>query len=99
MDESVSYEKLLTINPGRLKPWRRIFGTLLTAYIFAFVLGIKLLKVGIGGIELNDFLGSRPWLSLAVGLLTGLAYPYVRDSIVAQLPPGPTKVTEPSSKK
>jgi hypothetical protein len=89
-NDNITYEGLLTINPGRWKPWKRTFSTLITAYVFAFIIGINAFQIGIGGVLLNNFIVSgpsgQPWLSLAVGFVTGFTFPLVRD-IVTQFKP------------
>jgi hypothetical protein len=84
--ENVTYDGLLAINPGRWKPWRRTASTLITAYVFAFIIGVGAFQIGIGSILLNEFISTRPWLSIAVGFVTGFTFPYVRD-IVTQFKP------------
>jgi hypothetical protein len=86
MGENVTYDGLLAINPGRWKPWRRTASTLITAYVFAFIVGVGAFQIGIGSILLNDFISTRPWLSVAIGFVTGFTFPYVRD-IVTQFKP------------
>jgi hypothetical protein len=84
--EKTDYEGLLAINPGRWKPWKRTASTLITAYVFAFIVGINAFQIGIGGVLLNNFISTQPWLSIAVGFVTGFTFPYVRD-IVTQFKP------------
>jgi hypothetical protein len=84
--EKTTYDGLLAINPGRWKPWKRTITTLITAYVFAFIIGVGAFQIGIGGILLNDFISTQPWLSVAVGFVTGFTFPYVRD-IVTQFKP------------
>jgi hypothetical protein len=86
VSENLTYARLLAINPGRWKPWRRTASTVITAYVFAFIVGVGAFQIGIGSILLNDFISTRPWLSVAVGFVTGFTFPYVRD-IVTQFKP------------
>lgn len=84
--EKISYDALIAMNPGRWKPWRRTVGTLITGYVLAFILGVGAFQIGISNILLNDFISTRPWLSVAIGFVTGFTFPYVRD-IVTQFKP------------
>lgn len=84
--DNITYDELLTFNPGRWKPPSRTINTWVTAYVFAFLLGVGAFQIGIGSVFLNDFITGRPWLSVAIGFVTGFAYPYVQD-IVTQLKP------------
>lgn len=86
VSDDVPYEQLQAINPGRWKPFQRALNTLIVAYVFAAILGSDAFKVGIGSILLNDFIKDQPLLSLAIGFVTGFAYPYVRD-IIRQFEP------------
>jgi len=79
--DDVPYEQLRAINPGRWKPFQRAFNTLLVAYIFAAMLGAGAFQVGVASILLNDFVDKKPELSLAIGFVTGFAFPYVRDLV------------------
>src|SRR5712691_7617783 len=54
--EKISYDGLLAMNPGRRKPWERTASTLITAYVFAFIVGVGAFQIGIAGILLNDFI-------------------------------------------
>lgn len=84
--DNITYDRLLTFNSGRWEPPSRTINTWVTAYVFAFLLGIGAVQIGIGSVLLNDFITGRPWLSVAIGFVTGFAYPYVQD-IVTQLKP------------
>jgi hypothetical protein len=90
MGEKVTYDGLLAINPGRWQPWKRVVSTLVTAYVFAFILGINAFQIGIANIALNDFVKDKPWLSLAIGFVTGFTFPIVRD-IVTRFQPEPER--------
>jgi hypothetical protein len=96
MGENVTYDGLILINPGRWKPWKRTASTLITAYVFAFIIGVGAFQIGIGGILLNDFISGQPWLSLAVGFVTGFTFPYVRD-LVTQFKPERRDASPPGS--
>jgi hypothetical protein len=86
VNDDIPYENLLAINPGRWKPFQRAFNTTIVGYIFAGILGVGAFQVGVASVLLNDFIDKKPVLSLAIGFVTGLAFPYVRD-IVQQFRP------------
>jgi hypothetical protein len=81
VNDDIPYEALIGINPGRWKPIARSVNTLVVAYVFAALLAMGALKVGVGNLLLNDFMGSNPGLSVAIGFITGFAFPYVRDIV------------------
>jgi hypothetical protein len=82
----MKYESLLEMDPDRWRPGQRILITIAVAYAFAFVLGIKVVQVGLGTVLLNDFVDKRPEAALAIGGVAGLAFPFVRD-ILSRLRP------------
>jgi len=84
--DSVTYSQLAEINPGRWKPVQRAVNTLIIAAIFAAILAKGVFHVGVASTVLNDFWINDPMLSVAVGFVTGFAYPFVRD-IVQQFRP------------
>jgi hypothetical protein len=90
-ERDFSFEELQSINPGRWKPIQRSINITFTAYILAFLMGIRAFQIGVGTILLNEFITTKPFLSIAVGLVTGLAFPYVRD-VIQQF--RPIRVTE-----
>jgi hypothetical protein len=75
----MKYESLLEMDPDRWRPGQRILITIGVAFAFAFVLWVNVVKVGLGTVLLNDFLGQSPEAALAIGGVAGLAFPYVRD--------------------
>lgn len=77
----VGYDKLLYMDLERWRPRDRLIVTIGVSYMLAFVLGIQLFQVGLGNVLLNDFIDKRPAVALAVGGITGLAFPYVKDLI------------------
>jgi hypothetical protein len=77
--EEISFEKLLLLNPGRWNPAQRLVNTILTAWCFAFIMGIQLMQIGVMNVLLNDFARDKPYLALVVGFVTGFAFPYVRE--------------------
>jgi hypothetical protein len=79
VNDDIPYEQLRAINPGRWKPIQRLFNTIIVACIFAGVLGIGAVQVGIANVLLNDFIDKKPFLSLVIGFVTGFSFPYVRD--------------------
>jgi hypothetical protein len=79
--DDVSYAQLQSLNPGRWSPFQRIVNTVVTAYCFAGLMGLGVFQVGVANILLNDFASSKPFLTLGIGVITGLSYPYVRDII------------------
>jgi hypothetical protein len=81
VSDDVPYEQLRAINPGRWKPFQRAFNTVLVAYIFAGMLGVGAFQVGVASVLLNDFIDKKPELSLAIGFVSGFAFPYVRDLV------------------
>ena len=80
-DEISKYDELKGINQGRWNVKQRVINILVTAYLFAFLLAIGIVQIGVGNILLNDFATTRPYLSPLVGFVTGFAFPYVRDVI------------------
>jgi len=81
VNDDIPYEQLRAINPGRWKPVQRLFNTIIVACIFAGVLGIGAVQIGIATVLLNDFIDKKPFLSLVVGFVTGFSFPYVRDLV------------------
>ncbi|MEJ1975053.1 MAG: hypothetical protein WDN49_02350 [Acetobacteraceae bacterium] len=81
MDREIAFDDLLKINPGRWKPLQRLVNTLVTAGIFAGIMSIGAIQIGVLSVLLNDFSSKRPLLSLAVGFVSGFSFPYVRDLI------------------
>jgi hypothetical protein len=81
VNDDIPYEQLRAINPGRWKPVQRLFNAIIIACIFAGVLGVGAVQVGLANVLLNDFIDKKPFLSLAVGFVTGFAFPYVRDLV------------------
>lgn len=79
VNDDIPYDQLRAINPGRWNPWYRAINTVLVAYIFAGLLAGDILQIGVSGTLLNLFKDGRPELSLAIGFVTGFAFPYVRD--------------------
>jgi hypothetical protein len=79
--DDIPYEQLRAINPGRWRPFQRAFNTIVVAYVFAGILGAGAFQVGVANVLLNDFIGDKPYLSLAIGFVTGFAFPYVRDLV------------------
>jgi hypothetical protein len=78
--DDLSFDGIQTINPGRWNPFQRVINTTATSYCFAGLMAIGVFQVGVSNQLLNDFT-RNPALSTAIGLVTGLAYPYVRDII------------------
>jgi hypothetical protein len=81
VSDDVPYDQLRAINPGRWKPFQRAFNTVLVAYIFAAILAVGAFQVGVASVLLNDFIDKKPELSLAIGFVTGFAFPFVRDLV------------------
>lgn len=81
INDDIPYEQLRAINPGRWNPVYRAINTTIVAYVLAFILAMDILKVGVGSVLLNDYVSTRPFLSLTIGFITGFAFPYVRDLI------------------
>ena len=81
MQGGLSYEQLLRLDPSRWRPGQRVTIAVGISFILAFFLAFNAVQIGIGGILLNDFSTTTPALSLAVGGVTGLAFPAVRDVI------------------
>jgi hypothetical protein len=94
--DSVDYDGLRALNPGRWKVWRRAFNTVVTAYVFAFIIGIGAIEIGILGVNLKDFV-TVPWVSLVVGFVSGFTYPFVRDT-VGRFKPGTSEPTGAAGK-
>jgi hypothetical protein len=76
----LKFERLLELSPGRWQPSQRVLITVVTAFIFAFLLANKIILIGLGNVLLNDFL-REPSLSLAVGGVTGFGLAAVMDII------------------
>jgi len=81
VDRDIPYEDLQGINPGRWRTRQRFVNALLTAYCFAALMGLGAFQIGVLSILLNDFATTNPFLSFAVGFVTGFSFPYVRDLI------------------
>lgn len=81
MQAGLSYEMLLNLDPGRWRPGQRLLITVGISFIFAFLLAFDAVHVGVGGLLLNDFAKKTPAAALAVGGITGLAFPMVQDVI------------------
>ena len=79
--DDIPYEQLRSINPGRWKPLQRFFNTVMVAYTFAAILALDAFQVGVANVLLNEFVDKKPFLSLAIGFVTGIAFPYVRDLV------------------
>jgi hypothetical protein len=79
VDRDLSYAELQKINPGRWKAGQRFINTVMTAYCFAAVMGIGAFQIGVLRVLLNEFITTRPVLSIAIGFVTGFSFPYVRD--------------------
>jgi hypothetical protein len=80
-DSDISFIQLQSINPGRWKPAQRLINTTATAYTLGALMGIGAFQIGVANILLNDFISTKPYLSIAVGFVTGMADSYVRDII------------------
>ena len=92
--DEISFDRLNSINPGRWNPIQRFVNTVITGYCFAAILGVGALQVGVANLLLNDFISTKPYLSLAIGLVTGMSYPYVRDIIYQFRPRGTSGIAE-----
>lgn len=79
VDRDLTYAELQKLNPGRWRPGQRLANTVMAAYCFAAVMGIGAFQIGVLNILLNEFITTRPVLSIAVGFVTGFSFPYVRD--------------------
>jgi hypothetical protein len=85
VSDDIQYVQLKAINPGRWKPVQRAFNTVVVAYTLATFMALGVLNIGLGGIELNEFIIGKdgkpphPQISLLIGFVTGFAFPYVRD--------------------
>jgi hypothetical protein len=92
VNDDLTYDQLAQINPGRWKPLARAFNTIVVAYVFAGLLGLGVVQAGLGPLKLGEFVDpNRPDLSIAVGFVTGFAFPYVRDLIQKARPGGGAK--------
>ena len=81
VDQEITFDALVTMNPGRWRPGQRLLNTTLSAYCFAAIMALKAVEIGVMSLLLNDFTSTRPLLSIAVGFVTGFAFPYMRDLI------------------
>jgi hypothetical protein len=81
VDRELTFDDIVKINPGRWQPGQRLVNTVATGFVFAFIMGIGAVKIGVLSVLLNDFADRQPLLSLAVGFVSGFAFPYVRDII------------------
>lgn len=82
--DAPSYDKILTLDAGRWRPYQIVLITNIISFIFAYLLIFKVVQIGLGGLLLNDFASEKnpiPELGLAVGGITGLAFSAVRDVI------------------
>jgi hypothetical protein len=86
VNRTVQFDQLININPGRWRPFQRFVNTILGAYVFAGLMGLSLFEIGVMSVLLNEFLTTRPPLSLLVGFVTGFSSPYVQD-IISQVRP------------
>jgi hypothetical protein len=94
----MKYESVLSMDPDRWQPAQRIIITIAVAFAFAFILGIKVIQVGLGTVLLNEFVDKRPEASLAIGGIAGLAFPYVRDLLTRLRPESRDATTKPIGK-
>jgi hypothetical protein len=81
MQSDLSYERLPMMDPGRWRPGQRLLITVGISFIFAYLLSLNMLQVGLGGTLLNDFVVKTPAMALAIGGITGLAFPSVQEII------------------
>jgi hypothetical protein len=79
--QTISFDGLLNFDPARWSPVERLRVTIVISFVLAFLLGTGMIQVGLGSILLNDFASTKPYCSLAIGFITGFAFPYVRDII------------------
>jgi hypothetical protein len=86
VDTNIPYEKLQSINAARWDPFQRFVNTVLSGYVFATIMGIGIVQVGVSSILLNNFATKQPYLALVIGFVTGFAAPYVQD-IISQTRP------------
>lgn len=98
MQAGLEFDQLLRMDPSRWRPRQRLAITIGTAFVFAFLLASNAIQIGVGNLLLNDFLRKSLWLSLAVGGVTGLAFPAVM-AIVFQMRPSPRqeRVSDPDA--
>ena len=81
VDSTITYEQLDSINLARWEPWQRFTNTVLVAYVFAAFIGFEIVRGGLGSILLDEFVKTKPILSLVIGFVTGFSGPYVQDII------------------
>ena len=86
VDTVITYERLQTINPARWDPLQRIVNTTISAYVLAAIMGFGIFQIGVSNVLLNDFMTTKPYLSLVVGFVAGFATPYVQD-VIRQIRP------------
>lgn len=79
--DDLSYEQLVSINPGRWRVAEREINTILGAYLFACLMASSALQIGILNVSLNEFSSTKPYLSGLVGFVSGFAYSYVKNII------------------
>jgi len=77
--ENLTYDQLLYFDTGRWSPGERLAIVVIVAFVFAFLLAAQAVQVGLGSILLNEFVSTKPYCSLALGFISGFAFPYVRD--------------------
>ncbi len=93
---NLKFGDLLSFDPERWSSGQRFFIAVMIGYLLAFVLAFGVIQIGLLGVLLNDFTGSRPWLSGVVGWVSGFSYPVVRD-IIKTLRPSVRQQSEQSS--
>jgi len=76
--DDLDFDQLLKLDLGRWQPGQRVVITIVVSFIFAFLLRYNVVQVGLGGLLLNDFTRT-PEFALAIGGVTGFAFPAVRD--------------------
>ncbi|WP_431858702.1 hypothetical protein [Azospirillum sp.] len=77
--QTITFEQLLYFDPGRWSPNERFCLASGVALAFGFFLALPAVQIGIGPLLLNQFADSKPIYSIAVGVITGFSFPYVRD--------------------
>lgn len=92
MQAGLTYDQLLTLDPSRWRPGQRVLITIGISFIFAFLLATQGIQIGVASYLLNDFVKQTPLMALAVGGITGLAFPAVRDIIVRIKPSERTQI-------
>jgi hypothetical protein len=74
----LTFDELLNLDVGRWRPRQRVTIAIVISFLFAFLLAFDVIQVGLGGLLLNQF-QKTPELALAVGGITGFAFPSVRE--------------------